>query len=117
MGTRSTISIIEKDQTLVKLYTQYDGYWEGVGRDLESIIHEGKLVNGIPAGDQKLGEYFNGAGCLAATIIAKLKIKSGNVYIIDTNSPNDEANHYDVYVKDDDILLYHNEEPKLWTGF
>lgn len=67
MGTRSTISFIEKDKngesTVAYVYQQFDGYLEGVGRSLcEWLLHK-IMVNGIPDYGH---DYANGITDLAA---------------------------------------------------
>jgi hypothetical protein len=78
MGTRSLTKIYDGDTLLVTLYAQYDGYMAGHGKDLAGILQGKKMVNGF--GDCNAAA-FNGAGCMAATIIASLKKGIGNYYI------------------------------------
>ena len=53
MGTRSTIKFYESDsiegteQFLCAVYQQFDGYPEGVGKEIKDFIQSGKFVNGI----------------------------------------------------------------------
>jgi hypothetical protein len=89
MGTRSLTRIFEtyKDEKknkqvkiqLVNMYRQYDGYPSGHGTDLADFLNSGKVVNGI-GGDEKQ-TVFNGAGCLAAQMIAHFKDGAGGFYI------------------------------------
>lgn len=89
MGTRSLTRIFEtyKDEKknkqvkiqLVNMYRQYDGYPEGHGTELADFLKAGKVVNGI-GGDEKQ-TVFNGAGCLAAQMIAHFKDGAGGFYI------------------------------------
>jgi len=88
MGTRSLTRVIEtyrdekKDKqvkvTLVNMYRQYDGYPEGHGTELADFLKAGKVVNGIGGDDTNV---FNGAGCLAAQMIAHFKDGAGGIYI------------------------------------
>ena len=83
MGTRATIKIAKReegvsfsekpDKTIVDIYHHYDGYPEGLGVKLASYLGDKKITNGL--------------GCLAASLIAELKYKPGNVYIEDPNNP------------------------------
>jgi len=94
MGTRSTYRIREafndestnkkvfKDLALV--YVQYDGYPEGHPSETAEWLGSGKVVNGIGLNDKKL--IFNGAGCLAAQMIARMKDGPGGVYLQDIKS-------------------------------
>ena len=88
MGTRSLTRVFETYQDekknkqvkvqLVNMYRQYDGYPEGHGTELADFLKGGKVVNGI-GGDDK--NVFNGAGCLAAQMIAHFKDGAGGFYI------------------------------------
>ena len=113
MATNATVKIQEKGKTLCTLYVHWDGYWDGVGQDIVNILENGKLVNGFSV-DDNLGEKFNGAGCLAATLIAKLKTAPGNIYLT-TDGTTDGMNHYDLKVNEYDVELYHNGELK-WSN-
>lgn len=80
MGTRSLVEFIEgESNVLATIYQQYDGYPEGVGRELADFLASGTLVNGIPMGATE--RMFNGPGCLAAQFIAQFKIKPGGLYL------------------------------------
>jgi len=89
MGTRSLTRVIEtyrddkKDKqvnvTLVNMYRQYDGYPSGHGVELVDFINSGKVVNGLGADDRNV---FNGAGCLAAQMIAHFKNGAGGFYLM-----------------------------------
>jgi len=90
MGTRSTYRVIEqfkdektgkvKENKLVLVYVQYDGYPDGHPLETAEWLAGGKVVNGIGMNDT--GLIFNGAGCLAAQLISRLKGDSaGNTYI------------------------------------
>ena len=63
MGTRSTYRIIEqykddnevvKDEALVLVYRQYDGYPEGHPLETAEWLSSGKMVNGIGANENQL---------------------------------------------------------------
>lgn len=53
-----------------------------MGTDIKIALGNGqaKLCNGITLGT-KVGEKFNGMGCLAAWLVCQLKSDIGNVYI------------------------------------
>ena len=90
MGTRSLTKVFNtyKDEKnnkqvkiqLVNMYRQYDGYPSGHGTDLADFLNSGKVVNGIGSRDEKQ-ILFNGAGCLAAQMIAHFKDGAGGFYI------------------------------------
>jgi hypothetical protein len=78
MGTRSTYRIIEQykqedgsiqDNNLVLVYRQYDGYPTGHPLETAEWLSTAKVVNGLGMNETQL--VFNGAGCLAAQLIAR----------------------------------------------
>lgn len=94
MGTRSTYRVIEKGvyegkawkNLFVLLYLQYDGYPSGHPVNTAEWLASGTVVNGL--GMDKPEVVFNGAGCLAAQLVAKMKtdeatgkITPGGAYI------------------------------------
>lgn len=92
MGTRSKTTIFnEEGQPLVSIYRQYDGYFEGMGADLQAFLSGMAITNGISGLEKKSA---NGMGCLAAQIIAHLKEGVGNVYI--TNHDDEQEYNYEV---------------------
>ena len=116
MGTRSTYRVIEewKDDTtgkisqnkLVLMYAQYDGYPTGHPMDTAKWLASGKVVNGLRM-DEK-GLTFNGAGCLAAQLVAKFKDGAGGYYIHPMNHRGQcwENYTYDIIVKEDKSIEY-----------
>jgi hypothetical protein len=81
MGTRARINIFERDQVLVSIYRQSDGYPSGLGNDIFEFAKDMTIANGI-SGDPK--GTANGMGCFAAQLIGHLKNRVGNVYIRNT---------------------------------
>lgn len=85
MGTRSTIKFIEKwedgNDELVNIYQQYDGYIDGVGKELARWLLSKTLVNGISFG-MDMKTCANGAGCLAAQYIKEFKNEIGGLYLV-----------------------------------
>jgi hypothetical protein len=89
MGTRSLTHVIEtwndeknnkqRKQCLLTMYRQYDGYPSGMGADLADFLKDGTVVNGIGMTDNR--KIFNGAGCLAAQLVAHFKEGPGGFYI------------------------------------
>lgn len=94
MGTRSTYRIREtlggKTTDICLVYVQYDGYPEGHPLDTAKWLSEGKVVNGITSRE---GIVFNGAGCLAAQLIARMKDGAGGVYMIPLDSGGEEYDY------------------------
>jgi hypothetical protein len=116
MGTRSTYRVIEEwtddntgktnQQKLVLMYAQYDGYPTGHPMDTAKWLASGKVVNGLRL-DEK-GLTFNGAGCLAAQLVAKFKDGPGGYYIHPMNHRGQcwENYTYDIIVKEDKSIEY-----------
>ena len=105
MGTRSIIHIHNgdlKSNILVSIYHQFDEYFQGVGAELQGILTDFTIVNGISSNTPK--KSANGMGCLAAQLIAILKDGIGNVYIVDSES-SDEHFAYHIYLENDKLKL------------
>lgn len=109
MGTRSLTHVIEtykhngkkKKQTLLTMYRQYDGYPSGHGADLVEFLEGGDLVNGFGM-DDKGKKVFNGAGCLAAQMVAHFKKDVGGFYIQKPNAKDcGEEYTYEIEVDSD----------------
>lgn len=117
MGTRSLTRVIDRQEGLsfakghlaknvgksyVNMYRQFDGYMEGMGVDLAEFLLPFTIVNGI--GLKESRKIANGAGCLAAQLVAHFKEDSGGVYLHPTNGkPGDcwEEYIYTIFVTDD----------------
>ena len=75
MGTRSLTFVYEesksgeKPEAIINMYRQYDGYPSGHGAELAEFLSSSKE------------RYFNGMGCLAASLIANFKQSPGGFYI------------------------------------
>jgi hypothetical protein len=124
MGTRSTYRVIEQYKTeagsiennnLVLIYRQYDGYPTGHPLETAEWLSTAKVVNGLGMNETQL--VFNGAGCLAAQLIAKLKDGPGGTYIHNLESRGEswEDYLYDIIVKEDrtiEYVCYDNNEDK-----
>jgi len=125
MGTRSTISFIEKDKsgesTVAYIYQQYDDYLEGVGKWLAEWLMPKIMVNGIPDYEH---DYANGITDLAAQYICDFKDGIGNLYLYSPNWGTAELcdynykviHNFDINGNADDVLTieisnWDNEEP------
>lgn len=96
MGTRSLTRVIEtytdktnnkkKSVKLINMYRQYDGYPSGMGMDLAEFLIGTRVVNGLSGDDVKSKRVFNGAGCLAAQLVAHFKDGAGGIYIEPINA-------------------------------
>lgn len=81
MGTRSlTVFLSEWDQKeIVVMYSQYDGYPTGHGKELQEFLNEFVVVNGLTNNDPP--KTANGMGCLAAQVIAHFKKEMESIYL------------------------------------
>jgi hypothetical protein len=92
MGTRSLTHVHDEDgEVLVTIYRQYDGYPEGLGVELADFLTDRVVVNGY--GVDVGTKTSNGMGCLAASLVAHLKVEIGNVYIVAPAS----SDHFEEY--------------------
>ncbi len=107
MGTRSLTTFIDesKDEEIVVMYRQYDGYPGGHGRDLLNFINGIKVVNGIPGG-KRTKQMANGIGCLAAQVVGHFKREVGYFYLYtaDTRDHGEEF-VYTIYAKDNKLKV------------
>lgn len=103
MGTRSTITFIEKwgeeVTPITTVYQQYDGYLDGVGYTLAKWLSGKVIVNGIP---EYRKEYANGCSDLAAQFISVIKDETpGDIYIYPVDCDKSWIDYnYDVIVDD-----------------
>jgi hypothetical protein len=115
MGTRSTYRIIEQytddktqkviNQELCLVYRQFDGYPTGHPMETAEWLASGTVVNGYSKTDTL---QFNGAGCLAAQLVAKYKEGVGGTYIQSLKSRGNswEDYLYDIIIKEDKSIEY-----------
>ena len=106
MATRAMISVAKREEgvsfsiepykTIVDIYHHWDGYPEGLGVTLAYYLEEKKITNGLGSRDD-WDYYFNGLGCLAASLVAELKDGPGNVYIEDRGTHGWIDYHYYVW--------------------
>jgi hypothetical protein len=115
MGTRSTYRVIEQwtddktgkivNQDICLIYVQYDGYPTGHPMETAEWLSTGKVVNGYSTSEEL---QFNGAGCLAAQLVAKMKTGTGGVYLQTLKSRGNswEDYLYDIIIKEDKSIEY-----------
>ena len=77
IGTRSITCVLdEQGNKIIEMYKQFDGYPEGLGKELQDFIASGTMVNGIGSDTN----VFNGISCFAAQLVAHLKDGPGGIY-------------------------------------
>jgi hypothetical protein len=102
MGTRSTVKFYrnkhnEKPNVCVaSIYQQYDGYLEGVGKELIEWLKTFTIVNGIGL-DEEI-KIANGIDCLAAQYIKDHKADVGGLYMTDK----EDVQEYNYEIYDDE---------------
>lgn len=77
MGTRSLTRFMDGETEIACMYGQFDGYPDGIGKDIKEALKDRYLVNGYTDPNTQC----NGMGCLAAMVVGKLKDGCGNVYL------------------------------------
>lgn len=135
MGTRSTYRVIQKqthidgktkkvqEEALVLIYLQYDGYPQGHPSSVAEFLSKAKIVNGIPSDLMEDTFTFNGAGCLAARLVAELKGNTaGGTYLYPLTHRGHlwEDYMYDIIVDEDKQKItfkcFAYEGKKLFSG-
>jgi hypothetical protein len=114
MSTRSLTFV--KDDTnrvLLNMYQQYDGYPAGIGAELYEFLKDIRMVYGLGPDDG--GKIANGAGCLAAQIVAHFKDGPGGVYLRHPSSK-DCDQEYEYHITADLSGITIKVVETGWTG-
>jgi hypothetical protein len=105
MGTGSTVKFyneFKKEDPILSVYQQYDGYIDGVGHDLANFLKDKKVINGISNQTMKEG-FANGMGCLAAQYVAEKKTEIGGFYL--TTKDDEQEYNYEVRFIDGKLII------------
>lgn len=89
MGTRALIVMIDTAEDLepieiAVLYSQWDGYIQGLGLDLATFLSGFKITRGLSRDNDTLDiepNTANGMPCLAGQIISHFKAGAGSYYL------------------------------------
>jgi hypothetical protein len=107
MGTRSLTVVKDQysDGENMVMYRQFDGYPTGHGKELADFLKGKSIVNGL-SGDTSM--VFNGAGCLAASIVTHFKAEagSGGFYLYPSGSRDIGENYVYTLTVDDDFTIH-----------
>lgn len=107
MGTRSITRVVDasfnRNEPLIAMYRQMDGYPSGHGAELAEFLKGMVVVNGY--GNRTPPRAANGAGCLAAQMVAHFKDGIGRIYINQPNCENEEYNYTITVAHDAPILV------------
>lgn len=101
MGTRSNTIVLDGKAKLVNMYRHMDGYPSGHGIALVEFLRGLKLCNGFGL-KQCTGRWANGAGCLAAQMVAHFKNGIGGFYLSPINDGGNDYT-YEVHVETPDM--------------
>lgn len=115
MGTSARVIFKSEGQTVFNMQANYDGYPDGVGLDLARIILEGNLVDGLGP-NRTLGAYFNGASCMAASVIALMKKEPGNIYLYPTSYDFDANYKYIINVNKNNTIEFKMTGGRTFEG-
>ena len=92
IGTRSITCVLdEQGNKIIEMYKQFDGYPEGLGKELQSFIASGTMVNGIGSDTN----VFNGISCFAAQLVAHFKDGPGGIYLYAPTTKYSNKQKYD----------------------
>lgn len=95
MGTRSLTFVYSDEEPLVCMYRQMDGYPSGHGLELAEFLEPIVMVNGLSLHDKR--KIANGAGCLAAQLVAHFKNEPGSIYLMPTETT-DAGQEYEYHI-------------------
>jgi hypothetical protein len=101
MGTRALTYVYDRDDRIVCIYSQWDGYPSGHGRDLAVFLNGIQLINGITG--KETVPVANGMGCLAAQLVVHLKKEVGNYYLV---KGGDHGQEYEYHIHEDRIVVF-----------
>jgi hypothetical protein len=113
MGTRAlTIVYDERNEVIMNMYSQYDGYPEGHGAELARFLGRGRLVNGLTGRDIHV---FNGMSCLAAQLVANFKDGAGGFYLYPVSVRNC-GQDYEYHVYQDRVVVLNYKGKEMFRG-
>ena len=104
MGTRSTIKFYDEDEFICAVYQQFDGYIDGVGKQVVDFISSKSFVNGIGRDEN----VFNGYHCFIAQFISNFKTSAGGLYM--TSKDDEQEFNYIVKKQNKKIIISCIEE-------
>lgn len=113
MGTRSLTFVIDDNSKVMCLYRQFDSYPSGHGRELAEMLAGSVVVNGYSSSTPK--KAYNGMGCLAASIVAKLKDGIGNIYLYPTDTE-DAGQDYEYHIFENKVIVKRYDGEVMFEG-
>jgi len=123
MGTRSSVIVLnENKDKIINLYRQFDGYPEGMGKDIFNVFGNIKLTNGFNSDQEQENCWANGMEDLAEMVVCEIKnqcktstkfnsdtyekkqdydlLGIGNVYLYPVDFENEQSYKYVIYPVD-----------------
>ena len=102
----------DTNRVVMNMYRQCDGYPSGLGTELYEFLKDIKMVNGLGSGSENVA---NGAGCLAAQIVAHFKDGPGGVYLHHPSSK-DCGQDYEYHITADTSGITVKVMEAGWSG-
>jgi hypothetical protein len=123
MGTRSFTRVYDgmpadKPKAVVQMYRHMDGYPSGHGSELAGFLAGMTVISGISPCNPPT-KQANGAGCLAAQMVAEFKDGIGSIYIEPVGENNWVDYKYSIFAKEGQPLLVRvqsNDRRVLFEG-
>ena len=120
MGTRSITRVhsdTKDSPVILSIYRQMDGYWEGMGQDLQAFVDGKVVLNGFGSNTPK--NAANGMECLALQLVVHLKTPSmlGGIYLAGEYDTEDCM--YDIYLDAEGKLVLEGDnygEKRILSG-
>lgn len=113
MGTRSLTFVYDRNEPVICLYRQYDGYPSGHGAELAEFLSGFEIVNGF---GQKRDKLANGMGCLSAQIVAHFKDGVGQFYLHAPRVGRDDGQDYEYHIHADRIVVLNYNNKEIFNG-
>lgn len=103
MGTHHVTTIygteFDEKNLIANIYGQWDGYPSGHGEKIAKFLASKTMCNSLPGNKNDRANYANGAGCLAAQLIAHLKESPGSIYMTRGDESTDHGQDFNYIIK------------------
>ncbi len=106
MGTRHVTTIygteFDEENLIANIYGQWDGYPSGHGKKIAEFLASKTMCDGLPGvSNTDVEGCANGAGCLAAQLIAHLKESPGSIYMTHGDESTNHGQDFNYIIKAD----------------
>ena len=114
MGTRSLTFVYDRDEAMINMYRQFDGYPSGHGLELADFLNSfAEITNGYSFDETR--KIANGMGCLAAQLVANFKTEHGGFYIYPI-SAKDCGQEYEYHIHQDRVVVKNYNNNVMFDG-